>query len=118
MFMSRSSVQFLFILFLSCSFGFNAIRLVQGHYAAFSQAQALEQVLEIDDDAEDETDGPGGDEDHEPATGWFRPLFTNTLAHCASYPAASIRQSHLNFVNSFQAPAFFILFNSYQGYLS
>jgi len=124
--MKRHFTQYLLILVLSGIFGLNAVAWINNHASVLEQPDGTEQVEWSDEMAENspELDGPEGPEHGAPhhANGlfWYSDAANSTDF---SYPSlicrsAAIRQSQLNLLNSFQAPAIFILFNTYQGYLS
>lgn len=126
--MSRLLVQSLFILVLGGISGLNASLWVDTRTPLLSQTEAVELVLEIEDELNEESGGSGGDSgadlddesrapDHQSA--FSEVFFGADRAHAAFLcRCASIRQSQVNLCNSFRVPAFFILFHSYQGYLS
>lgn len=124
--MKNQFLQFLFILLLSGTMGSSAVRWVDSHWTAIGQADEPGQMVEMEAEFEDDTtdsdefDGSGADGD------FVFDLPSATESHCCLNRAqtgllslsASIRQSQVNLFDSFQAPARFILFNTYQGYLS
>lgn len=125
--MKRLLVQPLFTLVLGGLFGLHGIAWLESHTPLFSQPDAIEQVLEIEDELAEDSFGSGGpagtglDSDGIPehlpipAEAFFNLAQARTVFHCR---CTSIRQSQVNLLNSFLAPDFFILFNTYQGYLA
>lgn len=125
--MKRLLVQPLFTLVLNGFFGLHGIAWLESHTPLFSQPDAMEQVLEIEDELAEDSFGAGGPTGADfddggtpeqlpiPAEAFFD-LVPARAVFLRRY--ISIRQSQENLINSFQAPDFFILFHTYQGYLS
>lgn len=123
--MNRLLTQSLFLLTLTGIFGWNAAFGIHSRTSLFEQLDDTEQVVEIEEGVEDESfgsDGSAGFGDGDlperlttPGTALFQINQTSVRLFSLS---ASIRQSQVNLLNSFRAPAIFILFHSYQGYLS
>ncbi|HAD13275.1 MAG TPA: hypothetical protein DCF33_12660 [Saprospirales bacterium] len=128
--MNRLLLQSLFVLLFTGMFGSNALARMSGEAPLPGQLCSIEQVLEAETEPADESCGPedlsgsgfGPGGDHLPSG--CQPFFGSAFAEFHSCFAgcigqsASIRQSQVNLLNSFHAPAMFILFHSYQGYLS
>ena len=118
-------VQSLFILVLAGISGTNVAAWCNSHIPLHSQADEMEVVVELEENAPENSgssgDGfktDGGESTVQlsiPSEAFFCLLPARTLSTGC---AASIRQFKVNLLNSFRAPAFFILFHSFQGYLS
>lgn len=125
--MNRLLLQSLFILFLTGLFGSNALARMNGEAAVLDPWGNVEQVAEAENESTEDSfhpedlSGAGFDGDDAPeflnlvGLKDLRGLFFKKALSCQS---ASIRQSQINLLRSFHAPAIFILFHSYQGYLS
>ena len=97
----------------------NVAKWADSHTLAISQPDGMEQVMEIDDESLDESEGEGD---------WFTSgLPPDNFAFSGNFSLiyyalpqnfSSIRQSQINLLSSFHELPLFILFNSYQGYLS
>jgi len=124
--MKRHFTPYLIILVLSGIFGLNAVAWIHNHASVLEQPDGTEQVEWSDEMAENapELDGSDGPEPASAQNADWAFLFSGAASSTDfSYPglicrSAAIRQSQRNLLNSFQAPAIFILFNTYQGYLS
>lgn len=127
MLLNRLLLQSFFILFLTGLFGSNALLRMNGEAAVLDPWGNVEQLSEAENESTEDSahpedlSGAGFDGDDAP-----NPLHSSGLSHNDSNQAcpglicqtASIRQSQINLILSFHAPAIFILFHSYQGYLS
>lgn len=118
-------VRSLFILVLagfSCS---NAAAWLHGHMPLLDQTDALEVLIEQEEESHEDSgslderlntdagNGPGPV--LFPLEAFYYPRLALSLSPCH---AAAVRQFLVNLLNSFRTPALFILFNTYQGYLS
>ncbi|MBL7810493.1 MAG: hypothetical protein JNN28_21895 [Saprospiraceae bacterium] len=122
---NRLLLQSVFILFLTGLFGSNALARMNGEAAVLDPWSNVEQVSEAENESTEDSfhpedlSGTGFDGDDAPE-------FTNLVGlkdlrgfeKVCACQSASIRQSQINLLRSFHAPAIFILFHSYQGYLS
>ena len=127
MLLNRLLLPSFFVLFLTGLFGSNTPVRMNGEAAVLDPWGNVEQVLEVENESTEDSihpedlSGAGFDGDDVPDfPGFLRHLLAGSSQ---DYPAlisltASIRQSQINLMRSFHAPAIFILFHSYQGYLS
>lgn len=123
--MRHTFTHFLFTLLLSNIIGVNAIRWMDSHTSVAAAPDSMTQVMEIEDATEESEESTpfwsaGGNDDcsdFPPASG-VPELISEHEAVSMLIRSVSIRQSQINLRNSLQAPALFILFHSYQGYLS
>jgi hypothetical protein len=127
MLLNRLLLQSFFILFLTSLFGSSALARMNGEAAALDPWGNVEQISEAENESSEDSihpqdvSGAGVDGDDAPDfPNSSRPSHTNANQACPGLicQTASIRQSQINLLSSFHAPAIFILFHSYQGYLS
>lgn len=126
--MKRLFLQSLFLFAFAIIFGSNAVAWMHGETVLLGQLSNIEQAMELEQEPADESfdsedfSGSGFDDDENFAGPNPIPTaaFSNPLQACAGLICqnTSIRQSQTNLRNSFHAPARFILFHSFQGYLS
>lgn len=126
--MKRLFLQSLFIFAFTSIFGANAVSWMHAEAVLLGQLGNIEQVLELEQEPADESfdseDFSGSGFDDDDNNSGFSPIpkaaFSNPHQACPGLICqyTSIRQSQANLRNSLNAPARFILFHSFQGYLS
>jgi hypothetical protein len=125
MLMNRLLLQSFFILFLTGLFGTNALARMNYEAAAPDPWGNVEQAVETENESTEDSahpedlSGAGFDSDDAPECSNLVGLKDlRGFEKVCACQAAAIRQSQINLLRSFHAPAIFILFHSYQGYLS